>query len=149
MIAALEFSHPWFLVLLSALLLLPLASRRSLAGFGRSQRVACTVVRAVLVAMIVLALAGMRALLPSSDVAVIFAVDASASISPEAAKAARKFVSSALHAQRGGDHAGVVGFGKDAEVWQAPAEQAALAEWPLVADPERGTRSAERGKDAA
>ncbi|MEI7822502.1 MAG: DUF58 domain-containing protein [Verrucomicrobiota bacterium] len=81
----------------------------------------------------VLALAGVRVLLPSSDVAVIFAVDASASISPEAAKAARKFVGGVLRAQRGGEHAGVVGFGKDAEVWQSPAEHAAFADWPPVA----------------
>ena len=81
----------------------------------------------------VLALAGVRALLPSSDVAVIFAVDVSASISPEATKAAREFVGGALRAQRGGEHAGVVGFGKDAEVWQSPAEHAALADWPPVA----------------
>ncbi|MEO6740300.1 MAG: VWA domain-containing protein, partial [Chthoniobacteraceae bacterium] len=120
MIATIEFSNPWFLALLVVLVILPLVLRRSLAGFGRAQRITCMLVRALLLALIVLALAGVRALLPSSDVGVIFAVDASASISPEAAKAAREFVNRALDSRRAGDTAGVVGFARDAQVWLAP-----------------------------
>ncbi len=125
--------HPWFLALLAVLVMLPVYLRRSLAGFSRAQGIVCTLMRALLLVLVILALAGVRALLPSSEVSVIFAVDNSASISPEAARAAREFVGNALHAQRRGDSAGVVGFAKGAGVWQPPAEHAALAEWPLVA----------------
>ena len=131
---SIECASPWFIALLAALLFLPLVLRRSLAGFGRAQRITCVVIRALLLALIVLALAGVRALLPSSDVGVIFAVDASASISPEAAKAAREFVASALHSRHAGDTAGVVGFARVAQVWQSPQESLALGEWPQVAD---------------
>ena len=131
--ARIEFANPWFLALLAVLVLLPLALRRSLAGFSRAQRIVCMLARALLLVLVILALAGVRALLPASEVSVIFAVDGSASISPEAARAAREFVGSALHAQRSADSAGVVGFGKDSEVWQSPAENAVLAEWPPVA----------------
>ena len=131
MIHSVEFASPWFLALLAVLLLLPLFLRRSLAGFGRAQRIVCTLVRALLLVLVILALAGVRALMPSSEVSVVFAVDGSASISPEAARAAREFVADALRSQRSGDTAGVVGFAKGAEVWQQPAEHAALAEWWL------------------
>ena len=126
MIRSFEFANPWFLALLAILLLLPLALRRSLAGFGRAQRVACMTVRAVLLVLIILALAGVRALLPSSDVAVIFAVDGSASISPEAANAARDFAETALRSMGAGDTAGVVDFARDAQVRQAPGAMRTL-----------------------
>jgi hypothetical protein len=132
MIQSIECAHPWFFALLAVLLLLPLALRHSLVGFSRAQRVTCMFVRALLLALVVLGLAGVRALLPSSDVGVIFAVDASASVSPEAAKAAREFVIAAMHARHGGDSAGILGFAKGAEVWQHPMEHAASAEWPSV-----------------
>ena len=134
MSAAIEFSDPWFLTLLALLALLPVFLRRSLAGFTRVQRIVCTLVRMMLLALVILALSGVRMLLPSSEISVIFAVDDSASISPEAARAAREFVATALHSQHSGDTAGVVGFARDAHVWQAPRETATLAEWPALAD---------------
>ncbi len=129
-----ECTYPWLLALLVALALLPLAMRRSLAGFGRPQRIACMLIRALLLSTIVLALAGVRALLPSSEIGVIFAVDASASISAETAKAAREFIDSALKAQRAGDTAGVVGFAKTARVWQPPQESLKVGAWPKMDD---------------
>ena len=129
-----ECASPWFLVLLAALLLLPLMLHRSLAGFGRAQRIVCMLVRTLLLSLIVFALAEIRALLPSSELGVIFAMDASASISPEAAKAAREYVRGALRNQRAGDTAGVVGFARNAQVWQAPQESLATTDWPPLAD---------------
>ncbi len=129
-----ECANPWFLALLVVLVVLPLVLRRSLAGFGRTQRIACMIVRALLLALIVLALAGVRALLPSSDVGVILAVDASASISPEAAKAAREFVASAVRSEHAEDTAGVVGFARQAHAWQPSQESLAPGDWPPIAD---------------
>ena len=132
--AAVEFANPWFLTLLAVLVMLPVLLRRSLAGFSRAQRIVCTLVRALLLTLIILALAGMRALLPSSEISVILAVDGSASISPEAARTAREFAANALRSQHSGDTVGVVGFARDAHVWQAPREKATLGEWPAIAD---------------
>jgi uncharacterized membrane protein len=134
MTPVIDLTHPWFLSLLAALALLPLGHRRSLTGFGRAQRSACILIRTLILTLIVLALSGVRALVPSSEVSVVFLVDASASISAEAAKAAREFVGSALGAQRSGDTAGVAGFGRAAEVWQPPLENAALEDWPALGD---------------
>jgi uncharacterized membrane protein len=132
--AGIAFANPWCLILLAAIVVLPLVLRRSLAGFGRAQRNTCMAVRAFLLALIALALAGVRVLLPSSEISVIIAVDGSASISPEAAQAAREFAAHALRSQHGGDTAGVTGFGRQAHVWEAPREDAALGKWPPVAD---------------
>ena len=132
--AAVEFAHPWFLALLVALPLLALGQRRSLASFTRVQRVVCIAIRGVILTLIALALSGMRALLPSSQVSVIFAIDASASISPEAARAAQEFTATAQRSQRPGDTAGVVGFARDATVWQPPIEEATPANWPSIAE---------------
>ncbi len=131
---SIAFSNPWFLLALLALPLVALGHRRSLADFTPRQRVACLLLRSVILALLVLSLAGLRALLPSPEMGVLFVVDASASVSPEAAKQARDFVASALPAQRAGDSVGVVGFGREAEVWQPPMERAALSAWPSAVD---------------
>ena len=127
-------SQPWFLLTLLAVPLLLLGQRRSLADFTPAQRRTCLAVRALILSLIALAMTGVRALLPSSELGVLFVVDGSASISPEAAKMAHDFVSAALPSQRTGDQAGVVGFGKSNEVWQPPQENAALLNWPPLHD---------------
>ncbi len=124
-----ELAHPWFLLLLLALPLLVFGMHRSLAGFTPAQRRACFLLRALILVLLALALAGVRALLPSSEVSVVFAVDTSASVSPEAAKTARDFVADALRAQRAGDSAGVIGFAATSRVLQSPEEHAVLAQW--------------------
>lgn len=128
------FSNPWFLLALLALPLVALGHRRSLADFTPRQRVVCFVLRSAILALLVLSLAGLRTLLPSPELGVVFVVDGSASVSPEAAKQARDFVESALPHQRAGDSVGVTGFGRGTEVWQPPMERAALMEWPRMAD---------------
>ena len=130
-----EFTHPLFLTLLLALPLLLLAMRRSLADLTPAQRRVCLALRALILALLVLALAGLRLLLPSRDLAVLFAVDDSASLSPAARAAAREFVGVSLAHASGGDSVGVVGFARHAELWQPPVEHARLAEqWPAFAD---------------
>ena len=134
MISPPEFAHPQFLILLASLPLLLAGQRRSLARFTGPQRTVCTVVRGLLSIAIILALAGVRALTPSSQVSVIFAIDGSASLSPEAARAAREFTGAALRSSRHGDTAGVIGFGRKATVWQPPVGELVLSGWPAVAD---------------
>jgi Ca-activated chloride channel family protein len=134
-----ELTHPWFLLLaLLAVVVLALFSRRSLADLVPAQRRAVFAVRALLLLCIVLALAGLGWITRGSDLGVVFLIDASASISPTAARQARQFVEEALKARRTHDSAGVLGFAQTTALWQPPAESSRLAPtWPPFSDEQR------------
>ena len=136
MSAMLEFTHPWFLALAGVVLFLAWTQRRSLADMTPAQRRVCFLLRTVILLLLVLALAGLRWLLPSRELAVLFAVDESASISAPARKEARDFVAASLAAQHAGDVTGVVGFAGTAGLWQPPLAASKLArDWPAPANP--------------
>lgn len=125
------FAHPWFLTLGVVVLLLAVMQRRSLADMTPLQRTVCFVIRTLLLLLLVLALSGLRWLIPSRELAVVFAVDQSASITPAATQQARDFVTKSLSARTAADQAGVVGFAEGASLWQAPSANLKLAEqWP-------------------
>ena len=134
-----ELTHPWFLALaVVGAPLLVLALRRSLADLTPAQRRACLLVRALLLGCILLALAGVRWQRRGDDLAVVFLVDDSASISPEARIAARRFVEDSVKHRRAHDTVGVLGFARNAAVWQAPAPSSELAaRWPETPDAAR------------
>lgn len=127
-----EWTHPGFLWLgVVAGAGLGLALRRSLADLTPRQRRACLLVRAMLLWSVLLALAGLHWRQAASDLSVLFLVDDSASISPEARQQARKFVGSSLQARRAGDEAGVVGFAIKPTTWQPlAASTRLLPPWP-------------------
>ncbi len=127
-----EVARPWMFALLLALPLLWLGMLGSIAGWTATQRRVCTAMRIVLLAAIAMALAELRMLRPSSETSVLFVVDASASISPEAANAAREFVAKSLAEKRSSDTAGIVGFAETAQLWHPPSESTPLAEWPAL-----------------
>ncbi|MGB8353703.1 MAG: VWA domain-containing protein [Chthoniobacteraceae bacterium] len=128
-----EFAHPWFFVLLLVAPVLWLVTRGSLADITPRQRVVCFLLRAFILLLLVLALAGVWLRLPSGDLSVLFLVDHSASISDAAKKQARDFVTSALHASRSHDETGILGFAKEAMVWQPPATNLKLEnQWPDI-----------------
>ena len=127
-----EIARPWMFALLVLVPLLWLGMRRSIAAWTAAQRRVCTAVRILLLALIVLALAGLRVLRPSAETSVLFVVDGSASVSPEATNAAREFVAKSLASKGRGDSSGVIGFSETATLWQPPAETAPLAEWPVL-----------------
>lgn len=133
-LAILEFAHPWYLLLLAAIVLvLWLATRRSIAGLGPRQQRLSFGLRLFILALLVCALAGLRLLLPSTRVSTVYAVDDSASISESAANAAREWVEQSLAAQRRHDLAGVTGFGGESKIWLPLADQAAAPkEWPAT-----------------
>jgi len=131
----LELTHPHFLALALVVVFLAWTQRHSLAGMTPAQRRVCFLLRTVILLLLVLALAGVRWLLPSRDLAVLFAVDSSASISAPAQKEARDFVATSLAAQGASDVTGVIGFAGKAELWQPPLADSKLAkEWPPLAD---------------
>ena len=130
-----ELAHPWFLTLGALILLLPLMQRRSLADFTPVQQRVCFLLRALILLLLIGALAGPRWMLPSRELAVLFAVDDSASITPAAREQARAFVSGAIKESRSADTIGVIGFAKEAVLWQPPTAPFQLAAWPEM--PER------------
>ncbi len=118
----------WLLLLALPLLLWPL--RASLARMTTLQRRVCVLVRATLLALLALALAGVRVPWKSHDVSVVFAIDRSASVSPEAEKSARDWVTEALGHQGRGDTAQLVGFAGTATVLPPDSDTA----WPEQPD---------------
>ena len=131
----LELTHPWFLALAFVVVFLAWAQRRSLADFTPTQRRVCFLVRTVILLLLILALAGLRWLLPSRELAVLFAVDQSASISAPAQQEARAFVAAGFAAQHAGDVTGVIGFAGRAVLWQPPLAASKLAQdWPTLAE---------------
>jgi Ca-activated chloride channel family protein len=81
----LDFDRPAFLLLIPAAVLLPwLGGRHSLARWGPRQVALCTVLRALILSLLCLALAGPRWLTKTTDAAIVLLRDVSASIDTQA-----------------------------------------------------------------
>ncbi|HEY5743471.1 MAG TPA: vWA domain-containing protein, partial [Terrimicrobiaceae bacterium] len=79
-----DFDRPAFLLVIAAALLIQwIGERNSLAQWSGHQRVLCSLVRALLLVLLGLALAGPRWLTKSTEPAVVLLRDVSASIKPE------------------------------------------------------------------
>jgi uncharacterized membrane protein len=92
----LELTHPIWLAGLLALPWLAYYFYRSLTDFARWQRVASLVLRALIVVLLVLALAGLTQLQPTNEQYVVFAVDKSLSVSSESRQQADEYLDRAL-----------------------------------------------------
>ncbi len=135
MSAGVDLAHPWALTFALVIVFLLWAQRGSLADMTPAQRRVCFALRVFIVLLLILALAGVRWLLPSNQLAVLFVVDRSASISPPAEKEARDFLTASLASQRRDSSAGIVGFASRPDLLQAPTPHLALAtQWPPLPD---------------
>jgi len=94
------------------------------------QRRIVLVVRLLILATTMIALAGPKWRTPSDRLAVVYLVDASASISREAKTAARRYVEKSIKNVRSDDDYAVVGFAETSEIWQAFGAGTALSDWP-------------------
>ncbi len=92
---ALELTHPLRLLGLLAVPVLVYYFYRSLADFPRSQRLVSLVVRAAIVLLLVLSLAGLTLSRPTQEQFVVLAVDQSQSVGTEAEPVLRKLVEEA------------------------------------------------------
>lgn len=106
MIASLSFERPWAFALLVLVLLIPALGRRRSGPRWR----AATVLRTVTLGLLVLALSGPLIRVPVTAVNVVFAIDRSLSIVPDARRAQDAFVRAAAERMRAQDRAGVVLF---------------------------------------
>ena len=110
------------LLLIPALVLtigLHVGARRRM-GVGR-RRVAL-LVRSLLLAALVLALAGLQLVLPVDRISTVFVVDLSDSVGNAGREEALAFLRETLKVKRDDDVAGIVAFGKDALVERLPSE---------------------------
>ncbi len=134
------------LLLIPALALtvvLHLGARRRM-GAGR-RRVAL-VVRSLLLAALVFALAGFQLVLPVDRLATVFVVDLSDSVGNAGREDALAFLRETLKEKPEGDVAGIVAFGKDALVERLPSD---LEEIDRIASTPVKSRDRHRGGAAA
>lgn len=121
-----RFETPGYLALFALLPLLIMMSLRSLAGLGAIRRTMAVALRCLVVAVMVLALAGAQRTRPIDDLAVIFLLDRSRSIPGDMQEEAFAFVRSAGEAIGTNARVGVVAFDGAADVEQTPSRALAL-----------------------
>src|SRR5437762_1514581 len=109
---ALELTHPVRLVCLAAVPVLLYYFYRSLVDFPRWQRSVSLAVRTVIVVLLVLALAGLTLLRPTTEQFVVLAVDRSTSVGEESTHAAAAFLDEAL-AKAEGNKFAILPFAKE------------------------------------
>ncbi len=123
MFEAFQFEYPtalWLLLLAPVLVAMAWFTRRRI---GRGRLIGATLVRLLLLAVLVSALAGLSHRKLVDDVGVVFVIDRSASVSDEGRRNAVGFVQDALQFMEEGDKAGVVVFGADAFVEREMADR--------------------------
>lgn len=126
-----EFTNPAALLLL---LLAPL----TVAGWRRTRLFTSKIraglivsFRAAILVLIVLALAGLRLRTSSTDLAVIFLVDVSASVAQDEQRAAIEFINREVDRAPPRDFVGVIAFAREPSVELAPTRKEALPDRPL------------------
>ena len=100
-----------------------------MAALDPAQTRTVLLVRLLILATTIIALAGPKWRTPSDRLAVVYLVDASASVSPEARTSARNYVETSIKRARPGDDYAVVGFAEKSEIWQSFGREA-LSNWP-------------------
>lgn len=121
-----SFGQPWFLLLLLVLPLVVVFSRWSRAGLETGRSIAGSVVRSLLVAALVFAIADAQWVSKSYRTSTIFLLDHSFSIPPDIQRKAFTWISDQLKKVPRDDSAGVIVFGEDAMIEVPPVEKPEL-----------------------
>jgi Mg-chelatase subunit ChlD len=119
----LDFAHPLRLLGLAALAVLVYYFYRSLADFPRRQKAVSLVVRAVIVLLLVLALAGLTLSRPTQERFVVFAVDQSLSVGDQSQETVTRHLDDAV-AKSGANKLAYIPF--QAEPGKVTTERVAL-----------------------
>src|SRR5689334_18767757 len=109
---ALEFTHPLRLICLAVIPVLLYYFWRSLVDFPRWQRAVSLAVRTIIIVLLVLALAGLTLLRPTTEQFVVFVVDRSTSVGDESTRVADNFLDDAM-AKVGGNKFAILPFAKE------------------------------------
>ena len=129
----LSFTNPWALALLPPLVaFFAWTARRTLADLSTARRRLALALRVLVCTLLVLALAGMQLVRFNRDLAVMFVVDYSDSVGPEAKQKAADFINAAVKNRRVADNWGVVVFGREAFVQLAPGVAPSLGKIQTV-----------------
>ena len=119
------FDSAWWLVLLALLPILWGLSYQGLSGLGGMRRIAALVLRSLVLAALVFALADMQYRQESDRLTVIYLLDQSLSIPEAQREAMASLVNASVKSNRDDakeDKAGVIVFGRDAEVELPPVD---------------------------
>jgi uncharacterized membrane protein/Mg-chelatase subunit ChlD len=123
----LSFTNPLALVLLPVLAVYFVwLSRRTLADLSPFRTRLALALRLIVTTLIVLALAGTQLVRYKRDLAVMFVVDYSDSVGPNAKQQASNYIQTAIKNRLPNDRWGVVVFGRDAAVELAPGTSPTL-----------------------
>src|SRR5687767_11674250 len=118
-----EFTNPLALLLLSLIPAALYMARRGLATLSRARGAASLVVRALILLLVVLALAGLRIRATSRDVAILFLVDVSSSIAQSERPMVLDLINREVERAAPRDYVGVIAFGSEASVELAPTRK--------------------------
>ena len=127
-----DFTTPLALLLLC---LIPIAlyfARHSLANLSRMRGALSAAVRILLFLLIVLAIAGLRTLTMSRDLALIFLVDVSASVAQDNRQDVLDFINKEIANAGPRDYIGVLAFAREPSVELAPTRKQVLGDWRIT-----------------
>jgi uncharacterized membrane protein len=129
---------PWWLVLLPLILPpLVLVSLKSLSGLGAARKAAAILLRATVITLIVLALAGVQSVRRSDRLTTLYLLDATQSVPHELQEPALAYITESSKKRRQDDLSGLIVFGKTpmVETPPAPSELSTMLENSQI-DPE-------------
>ncbi len=121
----LVFNSPWYLLLLGLLPVMWWTSFRSLSGLGHWRRLLALALRTLVLTLLVCAIAEMQYQRTNDRLTVIYLLDQSLSIPESRRTAMVRYVNASVRGQRKdekGDRAGVIVFGRNAEVEVPPVD---------------------------
>jgi uncharacterized membrane protein len=137
MLAYVRFESPGYLALLAAVPLLIALSFRSLAGLGRTRRVAAIALRCLVVLLIVAALAGAQRTRHVKDLTVVYLLDRSKSIPPDLQRQALDYLKRTSEKRPLDDRIGVIAFDGVADVEQLPMSTLAIDQIGQPGEPDQ------------
>jgi len=133
-----QFTHPWLLLLLAPTLgWIVWFAWKSDVQLGAWRRWVAFVLRVLVLAAIVLALAGLELLYPIDGMNVFFVLDRSDSVPSAQQESAREYVNKVAKLKKGVDKSGVIVFGSDASIELMPSGDLDLKKVQAVVGTER------------
>ncbi|MCH2116581.1 MAG: VWA domain-containing protein [Pirellulales bacterium] len=120
-----SFYNPWFLLLLGLVPLVAAWSYDSLAGLGKWRRWIAILLRSSVMVLLIFALADLQLLRSNDRITVIYLLDQSLSVPETRRTAMIRYVNASIRKHRREDkedRAGVIVFGRDAEVEIPPVD---------------------------
>lgn len=117
-----RFLHPyWLLALPPVLYLVWRTSRESLAGLNPARSLTATLLRSVIVAALIMAVAGPQTVTRVRELCTMYVLDVSRSVSGDSQAKALEWIKASQDGMRSGDSAGLIVFGSDARVESSPS----------------------------